>query len=80
MLKTTILNTLLVCHRAGRTMPRDLLKRECEMQHGGKIGDGEFDAAFGDLQDKQLVTYVKDLITDDRKYHLTEQGRIAAGN
>lgn len=78
MLKTTILNTLLVCYRASRTMPRSLLKRECEMQHGGKIGDGDFDTALGDLLDKQLVDFVVDGITDDRKYHLTQLGQTKA--
>lgn len=74
MLKTTILNILSVCHRAGRTMPRDLLKREAEMQHGGQIGDGDFDAALGGLQDDQFVASGQNPVTHDRTYYLTDKG------
>ena len=75
MLKTTILNTLLVCYRNDRMLPKDLLKIECERRMGGKLGDGEFDAAMGELADGKFIDSVENKLTHDSKYFITDLGR-----
>jgi len=75
MLKTIILNVLLVCYRVDRMLPRELLKSECEMQMRSRIGDSEFDAALGELTDGHFVGSVETKLTGDRKYFITDLGR-----
>lgn len=76
MLKTTILNVLLVCHRAGgRMLPLELLRSECNLQLADKPGDGEFLTALDDLVAKDYVDSIRSDLTGDRKYFITEKGR-----
>ncbi len=75
MLKTIILNLLLVCHRADRMLPKPLIRRQCEMEMDGRIGDGDFDAVFGELQDKGFISSVENKLSGDLKYFITDLGR-----
>ena len=75
MLKTIILNVLLVCFRVDRMLPRELLKSECEMQLRSRIGDSEFDTALGELTDGHFVSFVETKLSGDRKYFITDLGR-----
>lgn len=75
MLKLAILEVLLICHTAQRMMTKSLLRKECEMRAGGKIGDTEFDTTFAELIDGRFIDSVKNNLTGDDKYFITDLGR-----
>lgn len=73
MIKTTILNFLLLCHRADRMASKNLLKSEC--RNGGHVGDGEFETALGELIDGRFVDSIEQKLTGDKLYFITDLGR-----
>jgi len=75
-IKQLVLETLAICRRAGRTMSRRALHRECELEHlgVGSIGDGEFDDALNDLEARRMVSHEVHPLTGDRQYSITDEG------
>ena len=76
MLKTAIIYLLATCQRLGSAgLTRNMLKAQCEQHVGGKIGDSDFAATLGELQDQQFVSFTTSQLSGDRVYHITELGR-----
>ena len=74
MLKTTILAVLSAAKTACRTLPKRLLKQQCELQLGSRIGDADFEGTITELQNLQAIDFTIDALTNDRKYHITAFG------
>jgi hypothetical protein len=73
MLKITILNFLLMCHRVDRMASKTLLKAEC--RNAGHVGDTEFETALGELIAGHFVDSIEQKLTGDLLYFITNLGR-----
>lgn len=70
MLKKTILNALECCEQAERLMPDLLLHRECELVHGSRISDNEFEQAISEMKDAGQIEVNSDPVTLEPRYLL----------